>query len=287
MCRLYGFRANELTKVECSLVHAQNALLAQSRNDERGREHADGWGVACYGDLSLPTNRLPSLVRHQTAAFDDDHFSYTAETIYAETVIAHVRLATVGYVGPLNSHPFTHDDWAFAHNGTLPGFEELQAEMARESGRLQDNRLGDTDSEQFFLWMLNRFARDGIDLEAPNAQAVRASLESLIIEIDQRCRALRAEQAMRLSFVLTNGRQMFASRWNNSLFYLEREGIHDCEICGIPHIRHDESTVYHAVLFASEPITEEHWKAMPEQSLAVVDDTMELSFSDLSAKVKS
>ena len=27
MCRLYGFRANEETKVECTLVHAQNALL--------------------------------------------------------------------------------------------------------------------------------------------------------------------------------------------------------------------------------------------------------------------
>lgn len=33
MCRLYGFRANEATKVECALVLAQNSLLAQSRAD--------------------------------------------------------------------------------------------------------------------------------------------------------------------------------------------------------------------------------------------------------------
>ena len=53
MCRLYGFRANEPTKVECSLVHAQNALLSQSVMDARGVPNADGWGIGYY-DNSLP-----------------------------------------------------------------------------------------------------------------------------------------------------------------------------------------------------------------------------------------
>ena len=33
MCRLYAMRANEPTRVECSLVHAQNALMQQSQGD--------------------------------------------------------------------------------------------------------------------------------------------------------------------------------------------------------------------------------------------------------------
>jgi predicted glutamine amidotransferase len=50
MCRLYGFRANEPTKVECTLVYAQNALMVQSREDLTGRGNAHGWGIATYED---------------------------------------------------------------------------------------------------------------------------------------------------------------------------------------------------------------------------------------------
>jgi glutamine amidotransferase len=45
MCRLYGFRANAPSQVECALVRAQNALLGQCRRDERGLSNADGWGI--------------------------------------------------------------------------------------------------------------------------------------------------------------------------------------------------------------------------------------------------
>ena len=65
MCRLYGFRASEATKVECSLIHAQNALLLQSRSDMMGREHADGWGLASYRNSEI------SLEHRDTAAFED------------------------------------------------------------------------------------------------------------------------------------------------------------------------------------------------------------------------
>ena len=48
MCRLYGFLANEPAKVDCSLVYAQNALMQQSRVDESGLDHTDGWGIVTY-----------------------------------------------------------------------------------------------------------------------------------------------------------------------------------------------------------------------------------------------
>jgi len=50
MCRLYGFYATEPTKVECTLVHAQNALIAQSLSDLSGYDHAHGWGVATFDE---------------------------------------------------------------------------------------------------------------------------------------------------------------------------------------------------------------------------------------------
>ena len=48
MCRLYAFKANEPTRVECSLVRSQNSLMVQSAGDAIGLVHAHGWGVADY-----------------------------------------------------------------------------------------------------------------------------------------------------------------------------------------------------------------------------------------------
>ncbi len=101
MCRLYSFRANKETKVECSLVHAQNATLLQSRSDSLGRAHPHGWGLA------FSHNSHPTVVRRAAAAFEDIHFNETVERIYTNTVVAHVRFATVGQPSLANCHPFS------------------------------------------------------------------------------------------------------------------------------------------------------------------------------------
>ena len=92
MCRLYGFISNEATKVECSLAYAQNAIMHQSRQDSAGIAHPDGWGIAWYED------GLPRVERSIKSAYEDLWFSTTAEKVYAQTIIAHVRRASVGKV---------------------------------------------------------------------------------------------------------------------------------------------------------------------------------------------
>ena len=72
-----------------------------------------------------------------------------------------------------------------------------------------------------------------------------------------------------MNFLLTDGLAMLACRWNRSLFMIERNGIYDCEICGIPHIHHHETTRHHAVAIASEPVTHEAWQEVPNHSVAV------------------
>ena len=60
MCRLYAMSANEPTRVECSLVHAQNALMQQSEQDAEGLMHGHGWGVADYRDGVPPLGFMPT-----------------------------------------------------------------------------------------------------------------------------------------------------------------------------------------------------------------------------------
>ena len=275
MCRLYALLANEPTKVECSLVSAQNALMKQSSNDCKGRQHADGWGVVCYDDLDRC--RIPTTVRHSNAAFCSDKFSRCAEGVYSKAVVAHVRIATVGFASTLNAHPFTHDEWTFAHNGTIPRFETLSANMEASTGdRYLNCRLGTTDSELFFLWLLYQMEASGITCEniEDKQREARKVLVDAVATLANDCRDVAPEQEARLNFVLTNGRMLFACRWNNTMYRAVRDGVYDCEVCGVPHIRHSPSVAHRAVIVASDPIAGEPWSEMPNHSLMYVSPSL-------------
>ena len=268
MCRLYGFRANEDTRVECSLVHAENALLMQSRSDMTGRAHPDGWGIAFYQDTH------PNLERRSTAAFDDLHFSSTAGRINSQTVVAHVRLASVGGLSDVNSHPFTYGQWTFAHNGTVRGFEILRDELIAETlPSLNSFRQGFTDSEHCFYWLLSRLARAGIDLTTPvqDTNTFARVISEAVAQLDQRCRDIEPDETPCLNFLITEGQVLAVTRWNNSLYWVAREGVHDCEVCGIPHVQQTEGTNYRAAIVASEPVSQEAWQEVPNHHLLLVD----------------
>lgn len=267
MCRLYSLSANEPTKVECTLVYAQNALLRQSRADLRGKDHSDGWGIACY------RGGVPQVERRATAAHGDIHFSTTAERVYSTKVVAHVRRATVGQPSLENTHPFTHGPWTFAHNGTLRGMDRLEEQLLRETPeKLRLLRAGSTDSELIFYWLLGRMQARG-----QSSGEACAELEGLadavgdgVAALARRADAVDGERPSRLNLMLTDGRVLVASRWNNSLFFVRRRGVRDCEICGIPHVVHDEAVDYRAVVLASEPISSEVWEEVPEGTIVVV-----------------
>ena len=62
-----------------------------------------------------------------------------------------------------------------------------------------------------------------------------------------------------------------AVRWRRTLHWVERPGLHDCEICGIPHVRHAKGTEYRAAIVASEPIShDEPWREVPEYAVVTV-----------------
>lgn len=81
MCRLYGFLANERTKVECSLVHAQNALLHQSRADIR------------FAEMKTMSFNLPIISHYQprVAARELANAKQLAKAIERENAALHIR----------------------------------------------------------------------------------------------------------------------------------------------------------------------------------------------------
>lgn len=278
MCRFYGFRASEPTKVECTLVHAQNALLIQSHTDRRGERHPDGWGVGFYHD------DLPEVERSASPAYEDLHFNATAERVYAQTVLAHVRQATVGGGSLTNTHPFQHGPWLFAHNGTVSPYNRVKPLLEREAtSRWMDLRRGTTDSETVFFWLVSRMARAGIDPSSQTDQlpALVDLVGDAVRQLATWCDPAPLELPAKLNFLLTDGQSMIAVRWNHTLHWVARRGIHDCEICGLPHVTHTRGTEYRSVIVASEPISAEDWNEVPDRTILWIDPAVKLEMRGL------
>ncbi|QDT02112.1 Amidohydrolase EgtC [Rubripirellula lacrimiformis] len=251
------------------MVHAQNALLIQSRSDEIGRSHSDGWGIGYYED------GLACVERSAAAAHHGLHFSNTAERVYSSTVISHVRLATVGTPAIENCHPFHWGNWVFAHNGTVQGIETLRPAMLGELSPTHRSAIqGSTDSELLFHWLMQRLTDSGVVSETicksldESASVIAENLSRL----DSRCRSVMPEKPARLNTVLTDGHVMIASRLRNSLHWTHRDGVRDCEICGIPHVDHQIGFHYRAVVLASEPLSHEKWVPIPDGTVISIDD---------------
>lgn len=269
MCRLYGFFATEPTKVECTLVHAQNALMVQSHSDSAGKSHANGWGVATF------EADQPHIEKQAWAAFHGEHFRRAAARIYSRQVLAHVRRATVGEPSVSNTHPFAEDGWAFAHNGTVPNFAKLKPELLDQIPAERRQLIeGQTDSEHVFHLVRAR------QLQYPSRSALEC-LRETVRWIVERSAGIDPEAAIGINIIMTNGAELIGTRLGRPLFFAEREGLHDCEICGFAHVHHDPRENYRAIVLASEPISHENWRELPESSIYRVGSDCRITWDAL------
>lgn len=260
MCRLYAMRANEPTRVECSLVHAQNALMQQSREDAEGLCNGHGWGVADYRD------GMPLIEKQTWAAFEGEHFKKTAARVYAHTAVAHVRRATVGGTSIENTHPFDHGRWIFAHNGTIPNFPEVRDQMIPEiDPDLRNDIKGLTDSEHVFYYLLS------LRILHPERE-MREIVAFGLNRVCQWCEAVDPQARIGLNIVITDGNELVGSRFGRTLWHLRREQVYTCDICGRPHVHHDVGTDYRAVEIASEPLSDDAWEPLPDGVVYSVDE---------------
>jgi len=295
-------RATGPISVLASLSEGANSLSAQSRQDSRGQAHVDGWGLAWYDDAGLP--RLEKSLR---PAHDDPRFHELARSVTTATALAHVRQASVGSVALVNTHPFVHGRWVFAHNGTLQDFAARRGPLLRAiPDDLRQMIQGETDSEHaFYFWLGKlRAATGGLDGTA-DAAAVTATLQQTVRELDEWFPTHDGEES-KFNFVATDGRLLAATRWRHKLSCLEHRGDagRPGATAGLPSsggsasvergfaLLHPEGTRpavapsapsgdFRAVLIASEPIAADGWREVPERSLMVVDERFDVHLASV------
>jgi predicted glutamine amidotransferase len=163
----------------------------------------------------------------------------------------------------------------FAHNGTIPNFDRVS--VAMRAAMTADHRAaiqGTTDSEQIFRLMLSVRER------SPSATLVDALQETMAAVITWSWR-FDPRAPLGLNVLLSDGQEIVGTRWGRSLVVVERRGVRDCEVCGFPHVHHDPRHDYRAVVVASEPITHERWRELPDRSIFRIGADLDLSVQPL------
>lgn len=279
MCRLFGFRSHKSLPVHHSLIAADNALAVQSQH------HPDGWGVAYFNE------EQPFLHKGTSPAFRDEGFRALCRSLSSHTVIAHVRQATVGQVHLSNTHPFQHEQWVFAHNGTVYGFSILRPYFIEEiSPDLRRHIGGATDSEHcFYLFLSELEAR--ADLNEATIADVEDALCACLQKIASWCRLVGIRQAPCMNFMVSNGRLFATTRLGRDLFFSTRSGpVSSIARAGASELPRDTALNIHSlverrsgspvthVLVASEVIsTDDDWEEVPNNAILLVDEQLRFS----------
>ncbi len=285
MCRLFGFRSVIPSQVHRSLTAADNALAEQSK------AHADGWGVAHYVDGTPHVTRAPST------AVSDAIFHRFSGIVSSETVLAHVRRATVGPKTVLNCHPFQYGKWVFAHNGEIRGFEEKRpALLAEVAPRLRRFILGETDSEVLFFMLLTELSQHGALASRLGVDELCEAIRGTVAKVRQLCDppgAVPASSACHaaneghkpspLTFIVTDGVTMAATQGGKEL-YLSTYKTRCADRDACPHLAPEceaapkpGGSVNH-LIFSSEVIKGDNvWTELASGDIVGIDWRMRLT----------
>lgn len=287
MCRLFGFRSNVPSRAHGSLVAAENALSIQAE------AHRDGWGIGYFmGDEAY-------ILKSEAGAANDERFARISRRLQSHAFVVHVRRATVGDIDYLNSHPFRHGNWVFAHNGTIFGFDKMKDRVMDEiRPDLQSLIFGSTDSEHLFYFLVSALDKAGVsdcgrgDVNVEKAARVFSEalgkLYKWSSEVDV--------PAPLTNFILTNGRQFFAQQAGIPLWLASQKMYcSDYETCSEPEkICMDVARplermwvedfgnrpvrkVNHVTVASERMGSENIWEAIPPGALVALDEQFNMS----------
>ena len=188
MCRMLGvIGQNQVPAREW--LDAFYPLCTQGRVKSTAKPgHLDGWGIAGY-----PHGQAVYYARRPLDASQDKEAWQNAvqqvDKHQSGTLIAHFRKASTGGNVRENTHPFRKNGWFFCHNGTVYQAEKLPLKKYTPEGQ--------TDSERFFLFVLEAIERIG-DPARGLMEAIRSIRESC--------------EYNSLTFILTDGKTLYTHR---------------------------------------------------------------------------
>ena len=161
MCRLLGYCAQD--RASLAELMTEPGLRHFSALSQW---HGDGWGIAWYDDQQMLVEKSPGR------AIDEPAYDKLTHCALGDAGLVHLRMATPGLpVEACNTHPFSRDGFALAHNGAIHPQDRL-GELLPPAWERQ--LAGTTDSERYFLHVMSGLeAHDGDMIAALDDTAAR------------------------------------------------------------------------------------------------------------------
>lgn len=253
MCRLLGYLGPAI-QLDKLLYKPEHSLIVQSyqpREMTSGVVNADGFGVGWYHPQR---EAYPYTYRNLLPIWSDLNLPQLSRYVESSCVLSYVRSATAGQaVDMSNCQPFTHENLLFIHNGAINNFRQSLYRPIRDS--LDDDTYqgidGTTDSEHIFALLLDELK-------------VNDSLEKAVANVLMQLKKLAADLSFSANLVVSNGKQIVASRYAHNtssptLYWLRDDPIYP-----------------DAVIVASEPLFDGNWNSFPERTVISVGENLEL-----------
>lgn len=284
MCRLFGYRGKVPTKLSFFLVDSSNSLAKQSVLDSRNICNNQGWGVGFY------QYGKAFIQKRASCAYFDFNYKMLTDYVETDTMIAHVRDATVGDISDHNAHPFMYDNWICAHNGTIAGFEILKPTIySWITPELIHEIKGTTDSETLFYLYLSNLQKKNVDLNSKNISKdlIVDTLLETFKNLITLAKENNIEEPHKLNIVITNGVYMLGSCFGNSLCFAERKIPlkHHIKLFKDHvnlHLKIECPADNESVIIASERLdTEDKWIDLKDGTILFVDKNRDVSFFEL------
>jgi glutamine amidotransferase len=260
MCRWLAYSGPPIP-LSALLMRPDHSLIDQSRRARENVEttNGDGFGVGWYGE-----DQTPGVYRDTHPAWNDANFRHLAGHIHSGLFLSHVRAATGTPVQITNCHPFTMENWLFQHNGSVPEFSKLKRQLMFDvDPKLFPTIEGSTDSETLFFLALTLGLRDD----------PAAALARTMGHVERARKHAGIERPIFFSACTTDGERLWAVRYSSN--NESRTLYHSRHLHALREIDGSyEPLPEGAVIVLSEPLDEltEHWEAVPDSSLLVVEN---------------
>ena len=247
MCELLGLCFNKEVTVQ----------LAFSGLKAGATDNPDGWGVAWYNEYGTQIIKEARPVDRSRLARSFMEDLGARSRIF----VSHIRLATAGEAGYVNTHPFyrrfDNKTWVFAHNGTID-----PDQLSFPPGEFIP--IGTTDSELIFCSLLSWLKYQELPLTNRNDFIL---LHEKLLEINR---------LGELNLLFSDGTHLFAYHDRSGyvgLHFLLRQAPYKVVRLRGQYLTIDLAEIIdpdeRGYLVASEPLSDENWVSFEPGQLLV------------------
>jgi glutamine amidotransferase len=244
MARLIGIVTRQPVDISLSLGQPQNIMFA-----------THGWGTCWYEKKKI------TVLKGIRSAVNPNLNQPVQITALTRLFMFHMRQATSGDISEKNTHPFTYNNYSFAHIGSVNKELLLQSLTAPFISNFQSDPI---DSEVYFRSILQ--------------QAKNGDIVGAIRNVTQQVNSDRGA-----NFLLSDGETLYAYRFGLPLYWMRwnQQSPFTIQTATGLTLSSAQLASNPAYIISSEKVCDGYWTALDEGELFIVERNLQYNAINL------